>query len=299
MFQFKPTDSAYTSTRYHFIFLLKQNITVLISFIRPLKVALVFIAALALFIRCNNPSGNQVDGFSPSELQIRSFNVSPDTLELFDSEAELVSTNFSIQATFDAPERLEFPLYAYIQDVVSSEIYGSFTIAPRNLSAFNLNFEAEVELPKAGFLELSVVLQAPIVNGQQLRAEKRVIAQSGENTPPEILEIAYPDTAQIPATGQNPVGFFARATDPQGLNDVQGVYMDIFTKSTMNFEGQLVMLDNGDPANGDQTARDGIFTTVVGLTPTSTPRTFLLYFYALDRQGLSSDTTITEFTTIR
>lgn len=260
---------------------------------------MVFLSLGIILVSCESPSDNTIEGFTENELQIQSFSVSPDTLELISNENENIESLINIHARFSSPERIEFPLYAYVQDVVSSEIYGTFTIPARHLTAFDLNYETTLTLPEAGFLELSVVLQVPIVNGQQLRAEKKLLALSGENAPPQILDIAYPDTAQIPANGQNAIGFFAQADDPQGITDIQGVFMDIYVKTTKELNGQLVLLDNGDLANGDQTARDGIFTAVVGLTPTTPARTLVLHFYALDRQGLSSDTTVTEFTLIR
>lgn len=265
---------------------------------RPILVALA-ILLIALIQACSNPSTTNQDGFSSNELTILSFDVSPDTLLLLDNEAEIAEIGFTATALFQHAERLSFPLYLYVEDQASGQIYNTYEVLEQSLSNQVLSFNGIISLPRAGLLDLRIVLQSSMSSGGSLRAEQSIIAKSATNDAPILLEIVYPATATIPASGQNAVGFFARATDPQGPNDILGVYMDIYTQSTQNFDGQLVLLDNGDSANGDQLAGDGIYTAVVGLTPTSTPRTFDLYTYVIDRQGLSSDTLKTEFTTQR
>jgi hypothetical protein len=254
---------------------------------------------IAFLQACSNPSTTNQDGFSSNELTILSFDVSPDTLLLLDNTAEISEIGFTATATFENSERLSFPLFIYVEDQVSGEIYNTYEISEQSLNNEALVFNGILSLPRAGLLDLIVVLQSSMTTGSFLRAEQSVVAKSAVNEPPELLEIVYPATATIPSSGQNAVGFFALATDPQGPNDILGVYMDIYTQSTQNFDGQLVLLDNGDSANGDEIAGDGIYTAVVGLTPTSTPRTFDLYTYVIDRQGLSSDTLKSEFTTQR
>jgi|GEM_PF-7051677 hypothetical protein len=265
---------------------------------RPFLVALA-LTYITFFNACTGPSTTNQDGFSSNELVIRSFVVSPDTLLLLDNSAEISEIGFSATATFENADRLAFPLFIYVEDQASGDIYNSYEVTEASLNDQSVTFNGIMTLPKAGLIDLRVVLQSSMSSGSFLRAEQSVLAKSATNEPPVLLEIVYPATATIPATGQNAVGFFAQASDPQGVNDILGVYMDIFTKSTQNFDGQLVLLDNGNPANGDQIAGDGIYTAVVGLTPTSTPRTFELYTYVIDRQGLSSDTLKSEFTTLR
>lgn len=254
---------------------------------------------IGLIFACSNPSTSNLDGFSSDELTIISFDVSPDTLVVIENEEDFTDVNFSVAAEFENEQRLATPLFIYVEDQVTGDVYNSYEIVSLDLSDGKLMFNGAMRLPKAGLLELNVIMQSSVSSGNSLRAEQSILAKSQTNEPPVLLETVYPATATIPVVGQNAVGFFAQASDPQGASDIQGVYMDIFTKSTQNFDGQLVLLDNGNPANGDQVAGDGIYTTVVGLTPTSTPRTFELYTYVIDRQGLSSDTLKSEFTTIR
>lgn len=265
---------------------------------RPLMVALAT-CCIGLFYACSNPSTTNLDGFSSDELTIISFDVSPDTLVVIENEEDFTEVSFSVTAEFENEHRLVSPLFIYVEDQVTGEVYNNYEITNLALQGGTFSFNNTMTLPNAGLLELNVIMQSSAESGHNLRAEQRILAKSETNDPPVLLETIYPDTATVPIVGQNAVGFFARASDPQGANDIQGVYMDIFTKSTQSFDGQLVLLDNGNAANGDQVAGDGIYTAVVGLTPTSTPRTFELYTYVIDRQGLSSDTLKSEFTTVR
>lgn len=53
----------------------------------------------------------------------------------------------------------------------------------------------------------------------------------------------------------------------------------------------FTMLDDGDEQNsGDEEAGDGVFTRAFSIGPNNQPETYDIRAYALDRQGLSSDT---------
>lgn len=257
----------------------------------------IWVLLVSYLFACSGPSEINSGAFAADETQILTISITPDTLNLL-GDGDFSDVGFSLLADFNRTDRLAFPLFAQVFDLSTNQNLSLFEIDANRLNDKQVRFNGIVRIPNASFIDLNIQLNAPLQNGDQLRAEKRIIALGGENFPPEILEISYPDTAIVPNSGQNVIGFLARATDPQGLSDIPAVYVDIFTESSMNQDGQLTLLDNGSDENGDAEAGDGVFTAVVGLTPSSTPRTFLLRWYALDRQGLSSDTLETRFTTI-
>jgi hypothetical protein len=254
---------------------------------------------LIYFFGCEGPVEQSQPGFNAAEAFVSSYSISPDTLNLIAGDDGSLNGLFTLRATIEQADQVQFPAYIILSDNLDTSVLATYEVPESQLNGKELIFNGELSLNELSSITANVQLQLLLKNGVEIRAERLLTARSGENSAPSILDVAYPDTARIPDSGQLLVPFVAQATDPEGLGDIPVVYMDIFTKGSTTQDGQLLLRDDGSAASGDQQANDGLYTAVIGLTPSSNPRTFELHWYVLDRQGLSSDTLITEFTTIR
>lgn len=131
------------------------------------------------------------------------------------------------------------------------------------------------------------------------------------NSRPQLFDLQAPDTVEIPAHPQDTVNvlFWVSVTDSDGLADVQQV---VLTRLEPPSSARIPLRDDGSfgtPFNfadtngvlvprrsGDAVAGDGIYTITIPLLYSSTARTSLFGFQAIDTFGDTS-TTLLHYTT--
>jgi len=118
--------------------------------------------------------------------------------------------------------------------------------------------------------------------------------------PPEILEIDNPETLQRPEEDEPdvPVPFFAKATDEEGLDSIEGVYLRLISRESGELDSSPFRLYDDGENGGDLTAGDSLFTLVFQFSSENQIETYDAYYYAVDRGGLVSDTVKSVFRVI-
>lgn len=114
---------------------------------------------------------------------------------------------------------------------------------------------------------------------------------------PEILEVSNPETLQRPAEGEDdvPVPFLAKATDAEGLDSIEGVYMRLISRESGELDASPFRLFDDGENGGDLTPGDSLYTVVLEIGSQNQLQTYDAYYYAVDRGGLVSDTVKTVF----
>ncbi|AXJ01007.1 hypothetical protein CYPRO_1757 [Cyclonatronum proteinivorum] len=127
---------------------------------------------------------------------------------------------------------------------------------------------------------------------------QRNFTQTGFTTqPPEILGFEHPPLVNIPTEGTVSFRFETEVFHPEGQENIELVLLELFDSKGNLLGGEpFSMLDDGDIENsGDLEAGDGIFTRAFFIGPENQPEVYDVRTYALDRQGLSSDTLTSTF----
>ena len=114
--------------------------------------------------------------------------------------------------------------------------------------------------------------------------------------PPEILDVANPDTVVIPRDGEpkEVFSFRAEVVDPEGQETIDRVLVDI-VQPNGNLAGGMPFQLYDDGTGGDAVAADSIYTRVFEVTSSNNPQDYTLRYYAFDKTGLGSDTVTSEY----
>jgi hypothetical protein len=110
-----------------------------------------------------------------------------------------------------------------------------------------------------------------------------IVRRRFDNRPPTIEALVVPSTIQRPMSGTSVVSFFLRASDPDGLGDIDSVY---FRNLTSTSPTSILMYDDGDlTAHGDSTAGDGTWSRALTIDATTTPGAKDFRFRVTDKGG--------------
>lgn len=129
--------------------------------------------------------------------------------------------------------------------------------------------------------------------GQGNWMQTRLVIRGIAANPPLLLEASNPDSVVIPAAGQTrSIDFTARATDPDGQQNIAFVRMKLYNSGeTSNPINQYDLKDDGDVnGSGDATAGDSVYTRTLNINSSNSPSDYDIYYFVLDKAGLSSDT---------
>ncbi len=104
---------------------------------------------------------------------------------------------------------------------------------------------------------------------------------------PVISELIAPDSITLPLSGSKIIPMSITARDPNGQGDIKEVYFRSLDSSDPL--RKFFLLDNGNPANGDSIAGDGIYSIKIELPSSMTPKPYRFEFEAQDFTGLLSN----------
>jgi len=113
------------------------------------------------------------------------------------------------------------------------------------------------------------------------------------NLAPSLSNLVAPDTVVRPSSGSVTFLFAVTASDPDGLCDVADVSFYVLLPPPPS--GAIPLFDDGDPAKGDQTAGDGIFSRIVSINAQNTLGEKRIVFLARDQAGAVSDSLFHSF----
>jgi len=108
-----------------------------------------------------------------------------------------------------------------------------------------------------------------------------------QNKPPVISNLIAPDSVVVVAP-RSLINLHITVEDENGLLDIREVYFMVFGPGSTT-GNKVSMFDDGQEANGDDTADDGIFSRIIEVTPTNTKGEYRFEFEAVDRAGAVSN----------
>lgn len=108
-----------------------------------------------------------------------------------------------------------------------------------------------------------------------------------QNKPPVISNLIAPDSVVVVAP-RSLINLHIKVEDENGLLDIREVYFLVFGPGSTT-GNKVSMFDDGQEANGDDSAGDGIFSRIIEVTPTNTKGEYRFEFEAVDRAGAVSN----------
>ena len=158
----------------------------------------------------------------------------------------------------------------------------------------SFEFEFNVETSTTFFNSYSANAYLNQQNTNSGIAEGQISINGFSVYPPEILDVNNPVSLELPSQGSRAVAFQAKVSDPEGLASIQGVYLRLISRTTGELSGSPFLLyDNA--TNGDVTPSDSVYTRAFQFNSGNQPDEYDVYYYAVDRGGLTSDTVQTTF----
>lgn len=131
-----------------------------------------------------------------------------------------------------------------------------------------------------------------------LYIQKELNIKGFSNSRPQLISVDNPVSVSRPISGTKPVVFTAKATDADGQNTLQGVYMRLISQVSGEVSASpFTMYDDGTTA-GDAVANDSTFTITLQINSDNQLETYNIHYYAVDKGGLVSDTLKTTFSIV-
>lgn len=108
-----------------------------------------------------------------------------------------------------------------------------------------------------------------------------------QNSAPVISNLVAPDSIVV-EDPRSLIELHINVDDQNGLLDIDEVYFNVFGPGSTT-GNKVSMFDDGQEANGDVTANDGIYSRIIEITPTNTKGEYRFEFEAVDRVGALSN----------
>lgn len=261
-----------------------------------MKKVLLLIALSMALAACQKASDAVIDNSRPLTAQLTYF--SGDSVDIAsyinNSSATLVVSD-SFQIGIDYP-----PSFGYIQVSVTND--SGETIATQRYSSISNSTVSGSILfspPSVYVGDLTFSFTPYNLVGQPGNSVSSILPlYNSKNLPPVIQSVSAPDSVKVDSTDSVLVHLYAKASDPNGLNDIKWVYFDTFRPNGQASTGNpFYMFDDGGASgyigDGDSVANDGTYTLIIQLPALDSPKppdlgTYVFKFYAEDRTGAIS-----------
>ena len=250
--------------------------------------------AVPLLLLCFIAACDSPPGASPYEeipAPFSSISIDP-SIVIFDSTQEITDTTLTIQIVASLkPDAITNNPQFTVSRHGSSTVFREGTLQPDNNDTVSGSFTFSV--PSNTFQDFTVYVFDETESGRVSNSFQTQLQLQGFTTlPPEILSFNFPSVVQIPTEGFQPIRFETEVEHPQGQAQILSVFLALFDTEGNQLGGEpFTMLDDGDEAgSGDLEEGDGVFTRTLEIGPNNQPDTYEVFTWAIDRQGLSSDT---------
>jgi hypothetical protein len=257
-----------------------------------------FTLILLLFTGCETTLEENPDNDSPFIAQL---SVSPMEVS-FDRETDHVKdTTITIDVSGQVKQLTENTELRYsLTNVQNEELLddGNFdlsSISP-GIGNFDDTISLEVSTSTINNYLISVIVTNNSGNGNYAQVVLKVNGISG--LPPTIIAAANPADYTIPESGTENVRFTAKVTDPDGQDNVEGVFLRLFSRTTGEVNNSPFELFDDGQSMGDQAEGDSLYTLTFPVSSDNQPDTYDVHYYAIDRSALVSDTVKTTFTLV-
>ena len=163
-------------------------------------------------------------------------------------------------------------------------------------SFYGANFQ--IETTTTSFEEYSVEVYAYDEFGSGNYFQSGIVIEGASNEVPVILWANNPSEVQRPTSGTTLVSFTAKATDPEGQNSIDGVFMRLISQVSGEVSNSPFRMYDDGSSGSDQIAQDSVFTVSFNIDPTNKLETYDIEYFAIDLAGLVSDTVRTTFSIV-
>lgn len=258
--------------------------------IHPTIFPAVLVAMLVLQLSaCDSPPGSSPYEESPAPFSYLS--IDPDNV-IFNPEEEIRDTTLTINIEAGLKEGAitNNPSFT-VSRHGTSNVFREGLLTPGGNNTVVGSFTFTV--PSNTFQDYTIYVFDTTEGGRISNTFQTQLRLQGFTTqPPEIISFNFPEVVQIPIEGFQPIRFETEVEHPQGQSQIQTVFLSLIDSDGNQLGGEpFTMLDDGDAdGSGDLEEGDGIFTRTLEIGPNNQPDVIEAFTWAIDRQGLSSDT---------
>lgn len=255
--------------------------------------------SLIVFVGCEMAVEDLHEINPPTILQL---SLSPQNLNFENENVQIKDTTIALNISGQVrPVTENTDLYFSFIDFQSGDLLIEDTLSLSLISPevgnFDHAFSFEISTSTVNNYVVQVVATDKTGNGNYAQTTLKV--QGVSNLPPLIIEANNPIEYQIPSSGSESVSFTAKVTDADGQNNIEGVFLRLFSRTTGEASNSPFELFDDGQSMGDVVSGDSLYTLTFPVSSDNQPDTYDLHYYAVDRSGLTSDTVKTTFTLIR
>ncbi|HKJ34117.1 MAG TPA: hypothetical protein VKA34_19960 [Balneolales bacterium] len=235
---------------------------------------------------------------NPQKINFASINASKDT-----------SVTITLTATVSDTSVLRDHPHYTVSDVQSDSTIARGTLTDFNPATSTYQTTYSLKIKTTDIAEYQIFIYGIDKQNKMTNTFRSTVTIYGTTgKPPVILSVNNPDTVQIP-TGSN-VNYFdfkAKATDPDGQNNIDSVLVNLVSKNSgkpLNGSPFQLFDDGGTQTignsnSGDVIKGDSVYTRRFQINSSNTPDKFTVSYYAVDKTGLHSDTTVTHLVFVK
>ena len=168
--------------------------------------------------------------------------------------------------------------------------------AQRDDGIFTGKLSFEIKRVEIGTYAVETVAESE--NGYKSAGQILALRVIRSNLPPAISDVQAPDTVTL-ANQDQALQLRVKATDPNGLEDIQRVIFNSFRPGGQPSSGNpFQMFDDGEQSgiSGDQVKGDGIYSLRISLPASTQIGTYRFEFRAFDRLNEGSNTIVHNIT---
>lgn len=245
-----------------------------------------------LFLGCDSTtSPTEIISNSP---QITAISLNPQSFTFAPSDGFKDTTiSLQVQINLENITNDETLRYAIVQKGGNTIFESSFNVSVENGQSYTEDIEIATTTTTIQEYLFYVLVDDESGNGNY--AESSFMINGFSNDPPQILEANNPSEVRIP-TGNDTLNFVftAKVIDPDGQDNIDRVFIEFINEDGSRLiPSPNILVDNG--LDGDQVASDSVYTIGFSINSSNTPNNRTVQYIAIDRAGLSSDTTETQF----
>lgn len=259
------------------------------------KIFLVFII-LILVSKCTIKNPVTEEFLSPFLSNL----VAPDTLYLKTDIGYPISVKVSDPQGWEDIKTVKYSIFSkegsvlLLADTLNDDGKGG-DIIPRDGIFYDV-MTTDFAGNKSGDYRIEVVAEDYDSNTSNTLFDTLAVVDNEKNFPPTLYDPVFPDT--LTEESVEDVFLSIRADDPQGLGDIDTVFLQIYPAFSPVPLFSSTLIDNGNPP--DIEAGDGIFSFWRNLFyDLRISGDYFIRFQAVDKSGLKSPAVVVQFTVIR
>lgn len=253
---------------------------------------------LVLFAGCETGIEDRVPDATS---YIKQLNVTPGVVDFRGQTDQVFDSTLSLELSGQIGETTEATRITFsVTDIQEPDksIEGAIPLNP--ITGGNGTFIEEIPytISTSTTTNILVVVTVTDESGNGNYAQSVIRVSGISNSPPEIINADNPTEYSIPLSGTENIRFMAKVTDEDGQNNIEGVFLRLISQTNGEAANSPFELFDDGQSFGDQTANDSLYTLTFPVNSENQPDSYNIFYYAIDRSGLVSDTVKTTFTLV-